>query len=184
MKKLLAILIILLLVGCTATESQPGNDFSTPPKSAEDTANKETGEDHDFTEKLNSANQHTESVQRVLHAWTEECLLENMFLYGQEDLLALYGIELDRCIDGVGFGDAVGFVQEVLLIQVETEGAKEVMSLMENHLQAIQGQFQGYDPEAYALAKDAVISQRDDLILMAVSPYARELEQIFLSTEF
>ena len=93
--------------------------------------------------------------------------------------LELYGIDLSRCISGAGYADAVGYTNEALVLEANGETAKELESLLDEHLKTMENQFRSYDPEALKIVESAILLREGGVVLMIVSPDAEEMLEAF-----
>ena len=116
---------------------------------------------------------------RVIAAWTEAGYLSDMARSSELDLLDLYGIDLSRCISGAGYADAVGYTNEALVLEANGETAKELESLLDEHLKTMENQFRSYDPEALKIVESAILLREGGVVLMIVSPDAEEMLEAF-----
>ena len=118
-------------------------------------------------------------AQRVAAAWAEQGLLDGMAPYPEDDLLDLYGIDLADCISGAGFCETAGYVREAVLIETDEATAIEIEALLSEYLEARKEQFVSYDPEAYAIAQQAVLERSGGTVLFVISPDADAMKTAF-----
>ncbi len=120
-------------------------------------------------------------AQRAAAAWDEQGLLNGMVPYSDSELLDYYGIDLSVCRSGIGYADAVGYTNEIVLIEADETEAARVKELLLSHLDAAKDQFRSYDPEALALVEKAVLLQEGGTVLMIVSPESDALLAVWRS---
>ena len=120
-------------------------------------------------------------VEALVASWETEGLLDGLFAMEAEDALDLYGIDFAACRGGAAFGDADGYTNEAVVVQADDEGLDEAEALLQDHLEAVKDQFQGYDPDALALAEKAVLVREGDMLLFVISPNADAMLAIFRS---
>ena len=114
-------------------------------------------------------------AQRVADAWKEKGFLDDMARFTDEDLLDYYGIDLAGCKSGVGYVDATGYTTEAIVVVAEEATAKEIETLLSDHLASAKETFRSYDPEALKIVENAVMLREGDLIVMIVSPDAQAM---------
>ena len=112
---------------------------------------------------------------RVVDAWREKGCLDGMAQYSDTDLLDYYGIDLDACKCGAGFADAVGYTTEAIVVVADEATAKEIETLLSDHVAAMQETFRSYDPEAYRIAQQAVLERDGGMVVMLISPDAQTM---------
>lgn len=120
-------------------------------------------------------------AQRVADAWTEKGFLSEMAPYSDEDLLDFYGIDTAACICAKGFFDATGYTTEAVVAAADEATAKEIESLLSEHLESVKASFRDYDPEALKIAEAAVLLREGGTVLLIVSPDAQAMLDVFRS---
>ncbi len=190
MKRLIVTAVLLaLLCACTGRPHEPiieidmraqitpvpaketPNATEAPTKAPEDSA----------TEALTQTAEEQTYAQRVTAAWEAAGLLESYAPYSGQDLLDLFGIELDACISGAGFAETEGYTNEIVLIEADEATAEEIRSLLSDHLDMLKIQFRSYDPAAYAVVEKAELLCENGVVLMIVSPEAEAFLNVFRS---
>ncbi len=112
---------------------------------------------------------------RVADAWSAAGYLADMARYSDEDLLDYYGIDLAQCVCGVGYADAVGYTTEAIAVVADEATAKEIETLLSDHLTAAKETFRSYDPDAYRIVEKAILERDGGLVVMIVSPDAQAM---------
>lgn len=147
MKRLTSLLLIVILL-CACRAGSGSND----PK--------EYGADY---------------AQRVADAWRAAGYLDDMAADSDTDLLDSYGIDLSVCRCGKGFADAVGYTKEAVVTVADEATAKEIETLLSDHIEAMKNAFRTYDPEAYRIAENAVLLRDGGMVVMIISPDAQAM---------
>ena len=114
-------------------------------------------------------------AKRVADAWEEKGYLDDMVQFTDADLLDYYGIDLSLCKSGVGFVDAMGYTKEAIVIVAEEATAKEIETLLADHVASQKEAFRSYDAEAFRIAENAVMLREGELVVMIVSPDAQAM---------
>lgn len=116
-------------------------------------------------------------AQRVADAWKTAGYLDEMARFTDEDLLDYYGIDLAACKGGIGYVDAMGYTTEAIVIVAEEATAKEVETLLSEHLASAKETFRSYDPEALKIVEKAVLERDGGMVVMIVSPDAQAMRE-------
>ncbi len=118
-------------------------------------------------------------VDSLAVQWMTDGLVDDMFPLTAEDVLDYYGIDLAACRNGIVFGDAVGYANEVVIVEAEDGVLNEVEAMLQDHLQAVKAQYKGYDAEALALAEKAVLLREGNVMLFIISPNAEAMLAVY-----
>lgn len=117
-------------------------------------------------------------------AFAETGALDEMAPYSELDLLDYYGIDAARCESVAGYTDAVGYTNELVVVQADETVAAEIESLLAGYLEARETQFAGYDADAAAMVKKAVLRRDGGVVLMIISPEAEALLEVYRGFTF
>lgn len=117
-------------------------------------------------------------------AFLQTGALDDMAPYSDTDLLDYYGIDPAACESIVGYTDAVGYTNELLIIQADETLAAELETLLAGYLEDRAAQFAGYDADAEALVRQAVLRRDGGVVLMIVSPEADALLDVYRGFTF
>ena len=162
----MVLLAAILLIGCAAPAAAPKTPaVQQTAAAAEATAAEETPEPASLAE-------------TAAAAWREAGYLADMARYSDADLLDLYGIDTAECRSAAGYADAVGYTNEVVIVETDETTAAEIESLLREHLTAMENQFRSYDPEAQKLVEAAVLIRDGGMVLMIVSPDAEAMRDL------
>ena len=104
--------------------------------------------------------------------------------YSDTDLLDYYGIDPAACESIVGYTDAVGYTNELLIVQADEAQAAEFETQLAGYLEDRAAQFAGYDADAEALVRQAVLRRDGGVVLMIVSPQADALLEVYRGFTF
>lgn len=118
-------------------------------------------------------------VDSLVVQWMTDGLMDDMYPLTAEDALDYYGIDFSACKAAMAFGDAVGYVNEAVVVAAEGAVLDEVEALLRDHLQAVKDQFRGYDAEALALAEKAVLIREGNMVLFVISPNAEAMTAVY-----
>lgn len=116
-------------------------------------------------------------AKRVEAAWKEQGYLEDMARFADEDLFDYYGIDLAACKGGIGYVDAMGYTTEAIVIVAEEATAKEIETMLSEHLASAKETFRSYDPEALKIVEKAVLERDGGMVVMIVSPDAQAMRE-------
>lgn len=150
MKRIVSLLLIVVLL-CACGGAKTQNDAD---------AKKEYG---------------TDFVQRAADAWNKAGYLDDMARYSDEDLLDYYGIDVAACKCAAGYRDADGYTNEAVVVVADEAAAKEIETLLSEHIASVKETFRSYDPEAYRIAEKAILERDGGLVVMIVSPDAQAM---------
>ena len=114
---------------------------------------------------------------RVETAWKEKGYLDDMARFTDEDLLDYYGIDLSACKGGIGYVDALGYTTEAIVIVADEVTAKEIETLLREHLTSQKETFKSYDPDALKIVENAILERDGGLVVMIVSPDAQAMRE-------
>lgn len=117
-------------------------------------------------------------------AFLQTGALDDMAPYSDTDLLDYYGIDPAACESIVGYTDAVGYTNELLIVQADEAQAAEFETLLAGYLEDRAAQFAGYDANAEALVRQAVLRRDGGVVLMIVSPEADALLDVYRGFTF
>lgn len=117
-------------------------------------------------------------------AFLQTGALDDMAPYSDTDLLDYYGIDPAACESIVGYTDAVGYTNELLIVQADEAQAAEFETLLAGYLEDRAAQFAGYDADAEALVRQAVLRRDGGVVLMIVSPEADALLDVYRGFTF
>lgn len=117
-------------------------------------------------------------------AFLQTGALDDMAPYSDMDLLDYYGIDPAACESIVGYTDAVGYTNELLIVQADEAQAAEFETLLAGYLEDRAAQFAGYDADAEALVRQAVLRRDGGVVLMIVSPEADALLDVYRGFTF
>lgn len=117
-------------------------------------------------------------------AFLQTGALDDMAPYSDTDLLDYYGIDPAACESIVGYTDAVGYTNELLIVQADEAQAAEFETLLAGYLEDRAAQFAGYDADAEALVRQAVLRRDGGVVLMIVSPQADALLEVYRGFTF
>lgn len=128
-----------------------------------------------------------EGTNTVPIATIEEKMLEQISVEGMakatgQDLKKYYGLNASD-YDGVCLyiPDDVMSVSEVLVVKVKDKSQIErIESAMKHRLDTQKTSFEGYGAEQTKLIKSAIVKTKGYYVLLAVSPEAELIENIFL----
>lgn len=98
-----------------------------------------------------------------------------MARFADEDLFDYYGIDLAACKGGIGYVDAMGYTTEAIVIVADEAIAKEIETLLSNHLAFQKETFKSYDPDALKIVENAVLERDGGMLVMIVSPNAQAM---------
>jgi hypothetical protein len=196
MKRIIVFCIaLLLLVGCggkepAAPQVQMDQRASATAAPAAATAAPETvaivtaatevpAETAPTAEPAPANSAESDFVDSLVVQWMTDGLMDDMYPLTAEDALDYYGIDFSACKAAVAFGDAVGYVNEAVVVAAEGAVLDEVEALLRDHLQAVKDQFRGYDAEALALAEKAVLIREGNMVLFVISPNAEAMTAVY-----
>ena len=134
----------------------------------------------EFPEKLISAL----GTAALAAAFAQTGALDDMAPYSDTDLHDYYGIDPAACESIVGYTDAVGYTNELLIIQADEKLAAELETQLAGYLEDRAAQFAGYDADAEALVRQAVLRRDGGVVLMIVSPQADALLEVYRGFTF
>ena len=189
-----ALLLCLLLVsGCAKQPAEPvfeqdaraqGTDTAAEPQATEPlkTAETEQTAEPQAAEEPTAAPQAQAEAgyaQRLAAAFEQTGALDQMAQFSDMDLLDYYGIDPAACISVVGYTDAVGYTNEIVIVEADAALAEQIESLLADYLEARKAQFAGYDADAVTLVEQAVLRRDGGVVLMIVSPDAEALLQVY-----
>ena len=118
-------------------------------------------------------------VDSLVVQWMTDGLMEDMYPLTAEDALDYYGIDFSACKAAMAFGDAVGYVNEAVVVAAEGPALDEAEAMLKDHLNAMKNQFRGYDAEALALAEKAVLIREGNMVLFIISPNAEAMVAVY-----
>lgn len=193
----LALVLCLALAGCGAAETpqvqldermetQPPvleqTEMQSPTVEPEPPADTEPPE---ATEPPAEGDEPDETYADALAAaFLQTGALDDMAPYSDTDLLDYYGIDPAACESIVGYTDAVGYTNELLIVQADEAQAAEFETLLAGYLEDRAAQFAGYDADAEALVRQAVLRRDGGVVLMIVSPQADALLEVYRGFTF
>lgn len=196
MKRIVVLFVaLLLLVGCGGKEqaapqvqmdqrasatAAPAATTAAPETVAVVPAPTEAQAAPAPTEKSSQANSaESDFMDSLVIRWMTDGLMDDMYPLTAEDALDYYGIDFSACKAAMAFGDAVGYVNEAVVVAAEGPVLDEVEALLRDHLQAVKDQFRGYDAEALALAEQAVLIREGNMVLFVISPNAEAMTAVY-----
>ena len=106
-------------------------------------------------------------------------LMDDMYPLTAEDALDYYGIDFSACKAAMAFGDAVGYVNEAVIVAAEGPVLDEAEAMLKDHLNAVKNQFRGSDADALALAEKAVLIREGNMVLFIISPNAEAMLAVY-----
>lgn len=118
-------------------------------------------------------------VDSLVVQWMTDGLMEDMYPLTAEDALDYYGIDFSACKAAMAFGDAVGYVNEAVIVAAEGPVLDEAEAMLKDHLTAVKNQFRGYDADALALAEKAVLIREGNMVLFIISPNAEAMLAVY-----
>ena len=118
-------------------------------------------------------------VDSLVVQWMTDGLMEDMYPLTAEDALDYYGIDFSACKAAMAFGDAVGYVNEAVIVAAEGSVLDEAEAMLKDHLTAVKNQFRGYDADALALAEKAVLIREGNMVLFIISPNAEAMLAVY-----
>ena len=118
-------------------------------------------------------------VDSLVVQWMTDGLMEDMYPLTAEDALDYYGIDFSACKAAMAFGDAVGYVNEAVIVAAEGSVLDEAEAMLKDHLNAVKNQFRGYDADALALAEKAVLIREGNMVLFIISPNAEAMVAVY-----
>ena len=118
-------------------------------------------------------------VDSLVVQWMTDGLMEDMYPLTAEDALDYYGIDFSACKAAMAFGDAVGYVNEAVIVAAEGSVLDEAEAMLKDHLNAVKNQFRGYDADALALAEKAVLIREGNMVLFIISPNAEAMLAVY-----
>ena len=118
-------------------------------------------------------------VDSLVIRWMTDGLMDDMYPMTAEDALDYYGIDFSACKAAMAFGDAVGYVNEAVVVAAEGPALDEAETMLKDHLNAMKNQFRGYDAEALALAEKAVLIREGNMVLFIISPNAEAMVAVY-----
>ena len=118
-------------------------------------------------------------VDSLVIRWMTDGLMDDMYPMTAEDALDYYGIDFSACKAAMAFGDAVGYVNEAVVVAAEGPALDEAEAMLKDHLNAMKNQFRGYDAEALALAEKAVLIREGNMVLFIISPNAEAMVAVY-----
>ena len=118
-------------------------------------------------------------VDSLVVQWMTDGLMDDMYPMTAEDALDYYGIDFSACKAAMAFGDAVGYVNEAVIVAAEGSVLDEAEAMLKDHLNAVKNQFRGYDAEALALAEKAVLIREGNMVLFIISPNAEAMVAVY-----
>ena len=192
MKRIIVFCIaLLLLVGCggkepAAPQVQMDQRASATAAPAAATAAPETvaivtaateapAESAPTAEPAPANSAESDFVDSLVVQWMTDGLMEDMYPLTAEDALDYYGIDFSACKAAMAFGDAVGYVNEAVIVAAEGPVLDEAEAMLKDHLTAVKNQFRGYDADALALAEKAVLIREGNMVLFIISPNAEAM---------
>ena len=118
-------------------------------------------------------------MQTVYDAMRDQ--LPAMEPFSAEAVLNSYGIESTDCKQMVvsSYYDGAATAEIWLVEAVDEETAKEIKAFADTRLSSMQEQFQSYDPEAYAVVKDAQLITHGNCIVLIAGEHSDDLVQIY-----
>ncbi len=117
-------------------------------------------------------------------AFLQTGALDDMVPYSDADLLNYYGIDPAACESIVYYIDAVGYTNELLIVQTDEAQAAEFETRLAGYLEDRAAQFAGYDADAETLVRQAVLRCDGGVVLMIVSPEADALLDVYRGFTF
>ena len=118
-------------------------------------------------------------VDSLVIRWMTDGLMDDMYPMTAEDALDYYGIDFSACKAAMAFGDAVGYVNEAVVVAAEGPALDQAEAMLKDHLNAMKNQFRGYDAEALALAEKAVLIREGNMVLFIISPNAEAMVAVY-----
>ena len=118
-------------------------------------------------------------VDSLVIRWMTDGLMDDMYPMTAEDALDYYGIDFSACKAAMAFGDAVGYVNEAVIVAAEGSVLDEAEAMLKDHLNAVKNQFRGYDADALALAEKAVLIREGNMVLFIISPNAEAMLAVY-----
>ena len=195
MKRIIVFCIALLLVGCggkepAAPQVQMDQRASATAAPAAATAAPETvaivtaateapAESAPTAEPAPANSAESDFVDSLVVQWMTDGLMEDMYPLTAEDALDYYGIDFSACKAAMAFGDAVGYVNEAVIVAAEGPVLDEAEAMLKDHLTAVKNQFRGYDADALALAEKAVLIREGNMVLFIISPNAEAMLAVY-----
>lgn len=196
MKRIIVFCIaLLLLVGCGGKEpaapqvqmdqrasatAAPAAATAAPETVAIVTAATEAPAETTPTAEPAPANSaESDFVDSLVVQWMTDGLMEDMYPLTAEDALDYYGIDFSACKAAMAFGDAVGYVNEAVIVAAEGPVLDEAEAMLKDHLTAVKNQFRGYDADALALAEKAVLIREGNMVLFIISPNAEAMLAVY-----
>ena len=196
MKRIIVFCIaLLLLVGCGGKEpaapqvqmdqrasatAAPAAATAAPETVAIVTAATEAPAETTPTAEPAPANSaESDFVDSLVVQWMTDGLMEDMYPLTAEDALDYYGIDFSACKAAMAFGDAVGYVNEAVIVAAEGSVLDEAEAMLKDHLNAVKNQFRGYDADALALAEKAVLIREGNMVLFIISPNAEAMLAVY-----
>ncbi len=196
MKRIIVFCIaLLLLVGCggkepAAPQVQMDQRASATAAPAAATAAPETvaivtaateapAETAPTAEPAPANSAESDFVDSLVVQWMTDGLMEDMYPLTAEDALDYYGIDFSACKAAMAFGDAVGYVNEAVIVAAEGPVLDEAEAMLKDHLNAVKNQFRGYDADALALAEKAVLIREGNMVLFIISPNAEAMLAVY-----
>ena len=196
MKRIIVFCIaLLLLVGCGGKEpaapqvqmdqrasatAAPAAATAAPETVAIVTAATEAPAETTPTAEPAPANSaESDFVDSLVVQWMTDGLMEDMYPLTAEDALDYYGIDFSACKAAMAFGDAVGYVNEAVIVAAEGSVLDEAEAMLKDHLNAVKNQFRGYDADALALAEKAVLIREGNMVLFIISPNAEAMVAVY-----
>lgn len=183
----LLLLLASLLIGCGEPEASVGQLQTDTRKQTEAAATEVPEAQPEAT--AEPEDQALEPVQPVAEAQTYAAALsaafaatgalDSMAPYSEADLLDYYGIDASACKSVVGYADAEGYVNELVIVEADEALAAEIYALLSGHLEDQKDVFASYDPDAATVVGNAVLLQEGGIVLMIVSPEADALKEIY-----
>ena len=184
------LLILLLVVGCAKQPAEPvfqqdarmaeGGETVKPQSTEEPskpTEDIETAQPQ-TTDEPGAATE-TSYAERLASAFEQTGALDQMAPFSDTDLLDYYGIDTAQCESAVGYTDAVGYTNEIVIVEADAALAEGIEALLADYLEARKAQFAGYDADAVTLVERAVLRRDGGVVLMIVSPDAEMLLQVY-----
>ena len=101
--------------------------------------------------------------------------------FSAEAVLNYYGIESADCKQMVvsSYYDGADTAEIWLVEAVDAATAKEIEELAQTRLDSMKEQFQSYDPEAYAVVKEAQLIAHGNCVALIAGEHSDDLVQIY-----